>query len=583
MNKFLKIGILVLATVGLAACVQDLDTRPIDKNSSTSFNQARMFSKCYATLGTSGQEGPAGDADVQGADEGCSAFYRSIWYCNVISSDEAWWIWDDDKDGIPQLRVNAWDGENASVVGSYSRLGMDVKYFNHFITYADQSTAEGLAEVTEVRFLRALNYAYMLDLFRYIPFVDRESTDFPHYYTRSQIYEWLVTELTELTESLPTKRVSKWRVDQAAAWLLLARLYLNADVYNKENPNWLSGSTWKLAENAATKALGYGYDLYRIPTDYPNGTHYSAYQKLFMGDNDRNGSCEQEAVLLIYQDGIYCRNWGGAQFLTAATRSSGMRAYGVSENWSCIRTSPTAVYKFTTPAGFTESQAANIEADEYAMPIKLKDDRAILCSKTEDKTWSLKGDKSHNDTPYFFDCWGLCKFTNVYSTSETPESSVGTDKTWPDLDIPFMRIAEAYLIKAEALFRQGYEQDAISLINSSVRDRAHAAPLAVTGKDAVEEAILDEWSREFMGEGRRRTDLIRFGRFFGPESDIHRYNWEGRVNQMDGSYQFKSGTPEYLNWFPIPSADKKVNPNFASEILSTSTLTGGDGYGYVIN
>lgn len=578
--KNLKIFITLLAAISLTACVQDLNTHPIDPHSSTSFNQSRMFTKCYATLATSGQQGPAGQSDIDGADEGCSSFYRSIWYCNVLSSDEGWWIWDDVKDGVSQLRVNAWDGENGSVVGSYSRLGMDVKYFNHFLTYADSTTTEGQVQRAEVRFLRALNYAYMLDLFRYIPFGDRESDQFPHYYTRPQLYKWLVNELVELTEELPTKRVNKWRVDQAAAWLMLGRLYLNADVYNKENEEWVKGSCWKLAEEAADKALGYGYDLYQDPTDYPNGTHYSAYQKLFMGDNDRNGSCDKEAVLLIYQDGIYCRCYGGAQFLTAGTRKTTMRSWGNTLNWGCFRTSPTAVYKFTKLAGYSESQAASILADEFAMPGKLKDDRAILCSANGEQLWTLAGNRSAGAEKNFYDCWGFCKFTNVYSTAATPEESVGTDKEWPDLDIPFLRIAEAYLTKAEAQFRQGREQEAINLINTTIRARANADPLAVTGTANVEMAILDEWSREFMGEGRRRMDLIRFGRYFGPESDQNHYNWEGRANTNHGDQFFKSGTEEYLNWFPVPSQDKRVNPNFTNEIMATSELYGGDGYGY---
>jgi hypothetical protein len=101
--------------------------------------------------------------------------------------------------------------------------------------------------------------------------------------------------------------------------------------------------------------------------------------------------------------------------------------------------------------------------------------------------------------------------------------------------------------------------------------------------------LLDEWCREFWFEGRRRIDLIRFGRFFGREADQYRYHWEGRMNKMDMppavmSPFFVSGTPEYLNWFPVPSIDKRANPNFKTDVEgdpnNTFASQGGDGYVY---
>jgi len=101
--------------------------------------------------------------------------------------------------------------------------------------------------------------------------------------------------------------------------------------------------------------------------------------------------------------------------------------------------------------------------------------------------------------------------------------------------------------------------------------------------------LLDEWSREFWFEGRRRMDLIRFGRFFGPESDQYRFHWEGRMGKADmppavNSPFFVAGTPEYMNWFPVPSEDKRANPNFKKDVEGDPNnkfaAEGGDGYTY---
>ena len=122
----------------------------------------------------------------------------------------------------------------------------------------------------------------------------------------------------------------------------------------------------------------------------------------------------------------------------------------------------------------------------------------------------------------------------------------------------------------------------MAIINNTIRARANADPLDLSKFD--EEALLDEWSREFYFEGRRRMDLVRFGRFFGPTADQYRYHWEGRMGKADGEQFFVSGTPEYMNWFPVPSEDKRSNPNFKTDVEGDPNniyaAQGGDGYNY---
>lgn len=583
MNKFLKIAVVLVAALGLSACVQNLDTKPIDKNSSTSFNQDRMFTKCYATLGLSGQQGPAGSGDVDDIDEGVSAFYRTIYYMNEFSSDELWWIWEDKE--IKPLLYTTWDGDFVTVQGIYARLNLDIKYCNHYITYATTDTQEDAYRMAEVRFIRALNYYYLMDLFFAAPLCTEESDDFPHYKLRHELYAWLEGELKELTSLLPTQRINQYRVDQAAAHLLLARLYLNSNVYNRYNSDWSDAKFAQALTDAgqsADKAIGYGYSLYKNTVVTDSGFVYSAYQQLFMGDNHR-AEVVKESVLQIYQDGIYCRSYGGSGLLIAGPRTGGMVAYGCNENWTCTRSSPYLVYIFTDAAGLAHSEAATIKLNEYEMPSRLGDDRAILCSHVDGmkEQWKISGTRSHGDNSNFFDCWACPKFTNVYTKASRPEfSTFGSDKTWADTDIPFLRIAEAYMIKAEVLFRKGDVSGALNMINNYIRDRANAAPLT----ELTEDELLNEWAREFWGEGRRRIDQIRFDRFYGPQSDAHKHNWEGRMDKNYEDANFVANTPEYLNWFPVPFDDKKVNPNFATDVEANPAnpfaARGGDGYVY---
>ena len=572
-----------MAVVNLTACIHNLNTKPIDPNSSTSFNQDRMFTKCYSCMAVIGQSDPGGDSDVEDMDAGMSGFYRTIWYCNDLTTDEAFWIWDDDESrGLPTTN---WTGSSDMIRGIYTRLNLNIKYCNHYLKYASRESEEDLNRIAEVRWIRAFHVFYLMDMYLYAPLITEESSEFPHFLPRHEIYEWLVKELQDVITLLPAQRVEKYRVGKAAAQLLLARVYLNADVYNKYNKEWVSGKTWQKAYDAATAVINdnpqHALVTQKVVHDTTNFV-YSAYQQLFMGDNHRD-EVMKEAIFQIYQDGIYTQSHAGANFLIAGPRIGGMTAWGIEAEWHALRTSPTLIDKFLKPHKIDRATATEMIYNEFDMPAQLKDDRAIFCSDgmntAEAINFNLTGAMGIGANSNFYESWAGVKFTSVYSTASLPKYSPRQSTSWADTDIPLLRLAEAYMIQAEALFRLGDKTGALSIINNTIRARANAIPL--TSLD--EETLLDEWSREFYFEGRRRIDLVRFGRFFGPESDLYRYHWEGRMGKPDAQ-PFVTGTPEYMNWFPVPSEDKRANPHYKidveGDVDNIFAAKGGDGYLY---
>ncbi len=581
MNKFLKIQLLSLAAVSLIGCVNDLNTTPIDPNSSTSFNQDRMFTKCYACMALIGQSGPDADSDVEDIDAGTSGFYRTIWYCNELSTDEAWWTWNEAE--AKQLNQTNWTGTNTMIRAIYTRINLNIKYCNHYLNYAKGDSQEEQYRQAEVRFIRALHYYYLMDMYLYVPFSIEESNEYPHFVPRHEIYTWLVDELKDLIDKLPAARVSDYRVGKAAAQLLLARTYLNADIYNKYNSAWVENKTWDKALEMATATINdnpqHSLVTEKITTD--SAFVYTAYQQLFMGDNHRP-EVIKESLLQIYQDGLYAQSYASSMMLIGAQRLAGMTAWGIEKEWHSMRTSPTLVDKFLDPMEIDRNTALEMKYNEYEMPAQLHDDRAILCSyaPATGYTFSLKGNQDLGDTKYLFDSWAALKFTGVYSSAALPKLSPRQSNDWPDTDIPLLRLAEAYMIQAEAKFRLGDVAGALDIINNVVRARANADPLP----SLDEQTLLDEWSREFYYEGRRRIDLIRFGRFFGEAADVNRYHWEGRMAKNDGQQFYVAGTPEYMNWFPIPSEDKRSNPNYQIDVEGDANnlfrAEGGDGYTY---
>ena len=552
MNKLSKYLLVLGVALGLSACVHNLDVTPNDPNSIQYFDQDGVFSKIYATLATTGQKGPDGDRDVEGIDEGVSAFVRMIFELQEFPTDEGWWIWDGDA-GLPDLRVISWTSVNPLVSGIYYRLYFDISLCNHFLEKADVSTEKGQAQAAEVRFIRALNYYYLLDMFGSVPFTTKVSSEAKPQYTRQQLYTWLETELKELETVLPAQRLSDYRVDKVAAQLLLARLYLNAEVYT-------GTAQWAEAERYADLVINSQYKLHMTST----AGNYSAYQELFMGDNHLYiGGNNGEGILNIYQDGIMTQCWGGARFMCCAFRDQGYNYFGSSDTWSCFRTSPEFIAKWvdldeaSMDTTYLNDKGKTVKRhiakpayrlDEFHMPAVMNDDRAILCGWKGDgaaDTLEMNG-TMNNGT--FYDCWSVLKWTGRYSiqAQDAPTNIAGHSNDWPDTDIPFLRVAEAYLTKAEALGRQGNWAAAKDLLNTTIRARANAKPLETLDEDVM----LDEWCREFYCEGRRRMDLVRFGQFAGPTATRH---WEGRGGAKSGA-KVVSLDAKY-NIFPLPQSD----------------------------
>ena len=256
---------------GTTSCTKDLDVTPLDPNMDTSVSYEGLFNKCYATIAMAGNGGANGDCDIDGIDGGTSGYIRQMWNANELPTDEAINGWGDD--GIEQSCFNTYDESHPMLNGYFSRLTTSITYCNQYLTEASDYNAQMTAEV---RFLRCLHYYLLMDAFGRVPFA--ETLGDPVIYSRQEIFDWLVKELTEnvepnLAEPKPKKSsdTGYGRVDKAAAWILLSRLYLNAEVYTGA-AKWSEAATW------AKKVMD---SAYQLNTTSVGG--WSAYQMLFMG------------------------------------------------------------------------------------------------------------------------------------------------------------------------------------------------------------------------------------------------------------------------------------------------------------
>ncbi len=528
----------VLGAFLLTSCVKDLNVTPKDENKIMTFDQDAIFTKCYATLALTGQQGPAGSGDVDDIDEGTSAFVRMIWELQEFPTDECWIPWNDP--GLPEIRTIKWNSLNQLVQGLYYRFYLNITLCNHFLENAT-ADGDGANQIAEVRFLRAFNYYYLLDMFGSVPFSDKVNAQKKPQYTRVELYNWLEAELKELEAILPATRINDFRVDQYAAKMLLARMYLNAEVYT-------GTAHYDLAAQYAKQVMDGPHKLHTVSA----GGVYSPYQEMFMGDNYRvMGGPSGEGLLIIYQDGINAQCWGGSTFLVAACRDKTVYVNpATSEGWAGFRCTPEFVDKF-----IDVSLTGTTLYNEFDMPGILGDDRAILCSKLNTGKPVVKADTTlladslvtRGNMGEFYDGWSMLKWTGRYIANPLGEdiTVIPHGTQFPDTDIPFMRVGEAYMTYAEAQFRLGNTTEATNAIQA-LRDRANNTTPFTLSLDF----LLDEWCREFYAEGRRRIDLVRFGKFAGPTADYH---WEGRGGNT--SEQGLVTLDKKFNVYPIPESD----------------------------
>ena len=546
---FFKSIAAAVLTVGLTGCVNDLDISSIDPQSSPSADPMGVLAKCYSTLGLTGQAGPAGKGDLSD-DEGESGFYRTTFNLQELPTDECAWAWQDNPD-IPQLTYMQWNSSSVRVGWAYTRLTYDITLFNSYLQQVEDNEANRLYRA-EVRFLRALHYWYLLDLFGKVPFkTEFNISELPVEYTAQQIYDWIDKELTEIepmmaevgTYSKPGGEYG--RADRGAAYLLHARLALNSETYTGK-PDYDKAIEYcnKLEQSRA-------YELSTRTND--NG--YTGYEQLFMADNDENEQAMRETILPIRQDGARTRNYGGSTYLVLATRISGMPDGGLAiAPWSCLFARKSMVDKFfpagdipmsteEAPAGASEAEIKALDMQDGSSTDQITaaagDDRALFYA-------GRGGGIRKNGTDAittFTDGISIVKWSNIRS-----DNGRVSDTSWPDTDIPLFRYAEMYLIRAEAKWRKsGKLNDALADINV-LRDRAHATRLLSINSEMD---ILDEWCREFYLEGRRRSDLRRFDCFTG-----NKYLWDWKGGSATGTNVYS-----HYDVYPFPENDLNNNSN----------------------
>jgi starch-binding outer membrane protein, SusD/RagB family len=502
-----------LLTLGAGACT-DTTELPITTITDTNYfddpSSYRAFlAKLYAGLAVSGQQGPAGNGDIKGIDEGFSQYLRLYWEAQELPTDEAVIAWGDV--GLPEMNTQLWASSNSFVVSMYYRVAIQVSLANEFLrqttdaklterNVSDDLRAQIQVFRAEARFLRALSYWHGIDMFGNIPLVteaDNLGKDPPKQSTRQAIYDFIVSELNAIQADLPAASSGTYgRATKEAATMLLAKVYLNGEVYTG-TPHYAEALTAAQAVIAGPFSLD------------------PSFRHVFQADNNTS----PEIIFPIVQDGQTTQTWGGATFLVHASCGGSMdpAVYGVDGCWYGLRLKAAAYNRFAA------------------------DDPRRSFFWTDGQTVDVTDIKSFNagiPAP---------KYENITSLG-----APGSNRTHVDVDFPMFRLADAYLIAAEALLRTGGDRaQALAYVNA-LRERAYGNTSAdITDADLTLQFLLDERGRELLWEAHRRTDLIRYHLFTGGD-----YLWEWKGGAPTGT-----ATGSFRDLYPLPASELAANPN----------------------
>lgn len=531
-----RIIYMISMAVLFPACVNDLDTLPLNKTEPVS-------EYVYGTNETAYMEGlgrlyfqfVTNDlTDLQQMDGGASEVIRAFWSVQETSTDEAKCSWENDA-WVRALNTNTWsEVQNDAVYAVYVRTLQGIALVNEYLrqTTPEKLQSRGVsAELArkidgfrdEARFIRAYLYWMAIDCFGSVPFTTEKSpfggAYFPQQASRTDIFDWCVGELqylmSEDSDLLPA-RSNYPRADKGSAAGLLARMYLNSKVYT-------GVERWEEAKEVCEGIFAMGYAL------CPD------YAALFRGDNGENMQARGEMLWAVDYSDSKTQSYGGTSYILSATLAStditeASRPNGQRNGWAGLR----VPYEFV-------STYFNVSGQDYQTG-------AYEVADKRGEVFYIKGRSESMDGALynFMNGWSCLKFNNIPfgQTNESflPQSAL---KTFSDVDFPMIRLGEIYLIYAEACMNTGAEALALPKLQE-LSSRAGVEP----PQQITQDFLVAERARELMWEAHRRTDLIRYGLY---HTDTYLWPYKGGDSFKGQAF------PEYKCLFSIPPTELATN------------------------
>lgn len=451
-----------------------------------------------------------------------SDFSTNYWWNIELSTDEAiiptrnTGYYDGGK--YIALHKHSWNADDGTIAASwqwgFSGITECGRVLDMFKDAPDSEQKR--AFVAELRTMRALFYFLMMDMFGNIPITNFGTTELPKQSTRAEVFAYIESELKAAIPDLPKPatvvsanygRPTRWM-----AYALLQKLYLNAEYYTGANMyNQSVEYADKLMSESSLQLAANYKDLFS-PTNGPNS----------------------ETIFAAVFDAQMAKG----NHLTRYTLHGSLRnKYNLPYSPSnAMCTVPEFFNLFTLPNDVRNTTwLSGKQVDNNGNPVMNGSAQLDLTPEIV-----LTDPGMMNVGP---EVNGVSR--GARSVKFFPDPNSSSDR-YQSNDIPVLRLADVYLMKAEAILRGAApttvkgELQTAQLLVQKVRNRA-----GVTGTVAsvTLDELLDERGRELAWECWRRNDLIRFGKY-------------------EGKWGFKTGGESAdRRLFPIPTTERVLNPN----------------------
>lgn len=483
--------------------------------------------------------------------QGLQGTYRGVYDFNTFTTDEAiiptrgadWY----DGGFWQRLYLHTWNDGDDSLLATWEYLYKVIVLCNRSIQTIEGTSLLGESQkesyIAEIRAIRAMFHFYLMDLFGKVPVITDPSSTMAtvHQNKRSEVFTFVREELEDVLPLLSWDKSISFgnyygRITRDVAVFLLAKIYLNAEVYNDDNTadgkmpdgSSMSFTIDKEKMNAWEACLHYCLMLdgfYTLDQDYKDPF------KVYNETSDEN-------IFTIPMDKDLLTNQFQYLFRTRHYYHGAALGCGA-ENGSCATLDAISVYGYKDIDTPVRDMDPRFSVNYYWGEVKDPDGKTItvgdgspLIYYPEKVALDLSGSE-----------WE--KTAGARMRKYEVDRSARSDGKLQDNDIVLFRYADVLLMQAEALIRNGKDG---SDPFSKVRSRARAPK-----KEATLENILDERLMELAWEGWRRNDLVRFGKF--TRSYSHRPSLE---NEESG----------YTTVFPIPG----------NVLLYNSSMTQNPGY-----
>lgn len=411
------------------------------------------------------------------------------------------------------LKLHSWHARNGLINGSWNACMSGITSCNQiYATIEGSEMDEDLKAQTlaEIRGIRAFWYYILIDYFGNAPLVsDYESTDLPSMTDRKTLYNFVVSELNEIKDNLRADVTgeSYGKFTQGAAYTLLAKMYLNAEV-------WTGTPNWQGVIDATDKVMSLDYIIepnWKTNFEVNNEVSREIILPIAFGKDDGGNHIHKRT--LHYLDpialGMTVGTWNGVsaqpdyvkQFDDADNRKKGSFLIG----------------PMIDPA------TGEVLITGHARPLNHTIDFNMIPGSLREGMWG----EVHQEEGARCNKW-------VYEK--------GLANSDMENDFAIFRLADVYLMKAEALVRLGQNNsEATSLVNT-IRERGFGDN-SHNYTSVTLENVRMERRLELAWENSNRQDLIRFGKF------------------LDPGYLRPTASASHLLLFPIPEAAWETNNN----------------------